>query len=531
MRGGGGVIARHGAGTAGGGRTIRSTTLLQLGRLLAAHKSAMAIGLLGLVGVDLLQLLVPKITQQAIDRLARGSATPRLLWILGGGIVAISLGMGACRFVWRYFLMGTSHRIERDLRQTLYDHLQNLPPPYYDRVKVGDVMAHATNDLSAVRMATGMATLAAIDSLVLAVASVSIMAAMNPRLTLLTLLPLPLLTFSMAWFGRIVHARFTAVQEAFSRLSEKAQESISGIRVVKAYGDEASEAGYFAERAKECAQENIRLAKTWGLFGPLISALATASLAILLGAGGHLVIRGRLSLGEFVAFSSYLQMLIWPMMAAGWVVNLLQRGTASMDRIQAILQTEPEIKDGPREDSPPPALEVRDLHFTYPGTDVEVLHGISFSLAAGGTLGITGRTGSGKTTLVELFMRLYDPPAGTIFVGGIDIRDLKLSALRSLFGYVPQETFLFALPVAGNIAFGHDDLPRAEVERLARLVAIDEEIQAFPRGYDTLVGERGVTLSGGQKQRVAIARALATDPAILVLDDSLSSIDTGTERA
>lgn len=345
MRGGGGVIARHGAGMAGGGRAIRRTTLLQLGRLLAAHKRAMAIGLLGLIGVDLLQLFVPKITQEAIDRLARGTATPHLLWILGGGIVAIALGMGACRFLWRYFLMGTSHRIERDLRQTLYNHLQTLPPPYYDRVKVGDVMAHATNDLSAVRMATGMATLAAIDALVLAVASVSIMAAMNPRLTLLTLLPLPLLTFSMAWFGRIVHARFTAVQEAFSHLTEKAQETFSGIRVVKAYGDEASEAGYFAARAAECANENIRLAKTWGLFGPLISALATASLAILLGAGGHLVIRGRLTLGEFVAFSSYLQMLIWPMMAAGWVVNLLQRGTASMDRIQVILQTEPQIKD------------------------------------------------------------------------------------------------------------------------------------------------------------------------------------------
>ncbi len=531
MRGGGGVIARHGAGAAGSGRPIGRASLMQLGRLLAAHPRAMALGLAGLVGVDLLQLLVPKITQHAIDRLAQGSATSHLLWILGGAMVAIAVGMGACRFLWRYFLLGTSHRIERDVRQTLYNHLQTLPPPYYDRVKVGDVMAHATNDLSAVRMATGMATLAAVDSLVLAIASVSIMAAMNPRLTLLTLLPLPLLTFSMARFGRIVHNRFTAVQEAFSRLTEKAQEAFSGIRVVKAYGDEASEAAYFAERARACATENVRLAKTWGVFGPLISALATASMAILLGAGGHLVIRGRLSLGEFVAFSSYLQMLIWPMMAAGWVVNLLQRGTASMDRIQGILGTEPEIQNGPQEVEPTPAIEVRDLHFTYPGTDVEVLRGISFSLPPGRTLGITGRTGSGKTTLVELFMRLYDPPPGTVFVGGVDIRDLKLEALRRLFGYVPQETFLFALPVAENVAFGRDDLPRAEVERLSRLVAIDEEIRAFPQGYDTLVGERGVTLSGGQKQRIAIARALAVDPEILVLDDALSSVDTGTEKS
>ena len=514
---------------AGADRRIDRRSLRRLLRLLLEHRRALAIGFAGLVAVDLLQLLIPRLTQEIVDRLARGIAAPRTLWLLAGAMVLVSIGMGLCRFLWRYFLIGSSHRIERDLRQKLYDHLQRLSPSYYDRMKVGDIMAHATNDLTAVRMATGLATLAAIDAVVLATASVSVMLTMNVRLTLLTLIPLPLLTVLMARFGRIVHARFTAVQEAFSRLTEKAQETISGVRVVKAYGDEASENRYFSDRARDSARENIRLARTWGLFDPVISALARASLAILVAAGGTMVVRGQLSLGQFVAFTSYLNMLIWPMMAAGWVVNLMQRGTASLDRLQVIFETSPEIIDGRRADPPRPLLSVRDLHFTYPGAPEPVLRGISFDLPAGATLGIVGRTGSGKTTLVELLLRLYDPPVGSIRLDGTDVRDWKLDRLRAAFGYVPQETFLFALSVADNIAFGVDDLPRSEVVRLASLVAIHEEVLAFPDGYDTLVGERGVTLSGGQKQRIAIARALARDPLLLVLDDALSSVDTGTE--
>jgi ATP-binding cassette, subfamily B, multidrug efflux pump len=511
-------------------RKLNRRSLQKLLALLLAHRRALGVGFAGLICVDLLQLILPKISQRVVDRLAAGVIEPRSLWLAGGAVVAVSLGMGACRFVWRYFLMGTSYRIERDLRQKLYDHLQTLSPQYYDRTKVGDVMAHATNDLAAVRMATGMAALAALDSLVLATASITIMLAMSPSLTLLVLIPLPLLTFLMFRFGRIVHVRFTAVQEAFSRLTEKAQESISGIRVVKSYGDEASEERYFADRARTSANENIRLARAWGIFGPLISALASASLAILIGAGGRMVIRGALSLGELVAFTSYLNTLIWPMMAAGWVVNLLQRGTASLDRLEVIFSTSPDVVGGPRTQPPPPALELRGLGFTYPNTTREVLREVSLRLPVGRTLGIVGRTGSGKTTLVELLLRLYDPPAGTIFLDGCDVRELALPTLREEIGYVPQETFLFAMSVADNIAFGRDGLDRAEVERLARLVDIHEEIVNFPQGYDTMVGERGVTLSGGQKQRVAIARALARDPRILILDDALSSVDTATEN-
>lgn len=499
--------------------------------LLAAHKGSIAKGLIALVFVDGLQLIIPKISQRVVDSLARGVATERMLVIAGVSVVVVSICMGVCRFAWRYFIMGSSQKIERDMRQSLYDHLQKLSPQFFDRTKVGDLMAHATNDLSAVRMACGMATLAAFDSLILAVASLSIMMVMDVRLTLLTLIPLPLLALVMFRFGTLVHRRFAAVQESFSSLTDRVQESLSGIRVIKAYGDERSEQDYFDARAGDLADQNIRLGRIGGVFDPMIGALAMASMVILLGEGGSMVIRGSVTLGEFVAFSSYLGTLIWPMMAVGWVVNLLQRGTASMDRLEKIFSTPPDIVGGERETVPGTSIEIRNLSFTYPGTGIPVLEGVSFDLPAGGTLGIVGRTGSGKTTLVELIMRLYDPPEGTVMIGGTDIRSMSLEGLRRLFAYVPQETFLFAMSVADNIAFGTDGLDRSAIAGLARKAQISSEIEGFPEGYDTLVGERGVTLSGGQKQRVAIARALAADPSILVLDDALSSVDTETEAA
>ncbi len=509
---------------------ISRSSLRELVRLMAAHRRSMGIGFGALILVDLLQLLVPRIIQIVVDRLARGDATLENLGLLAGGLIVLSVAMGGCRFCWRYYIIGTSNRIERDLRRDFYAHLQTLSPQFFDRTKVGDLMAHATNDLTAVRMATGMAALAALDSLVLSVASVSIMFAMNPSLTLLTLIPLPFLSLLMFRFGKVVHHRFTAVQEAFSRLTERAQESFSGVRVVKSYGDEASEERYFAADADSCARENVRLAQAWGLFDPLIGALATASMAILLGAGGARVVRGEITLGQFVAFTGYLNMLIWPMLAVGFVVNVLTRGTASLDRIRKLLDTRPDVVDGPIRRGLAPAFRVQGLTFRYPGTDKDVLRDISFSLEPGMTLGIVGRTGSGKTTLIEVLARLYDPPRGTVLVDGADVLDLGLSDLRALFAHVPQETFLFAQSITENIAFGTEGLAPEEVERLGRAVQLHEEIQAFPEGYETLVGERGVTLSGGQKQRVALARALAIRPPLLVLDDALSSVDTETEK-
>jgi len=513
------------------GEGIDRSSLRVIIQLLLRHRRALLAGIAALVVVDCLQLIIPRITQVVVDQLAEGTSTREKLVLLGAGIFAVSLGMALCRFVWRFFIMGSSHKIERDLRQDLYDHLQGLSPQFFDRTKVGDLMAHATNDLTAVRMATGMGALASFDAVFLAVASLSIMLSMNARLTLLTLIPLPFLTLVMFKYGKLVHSSFTAVQEAFSLLTDKAQETLSGMRVVKAYGDEASEAGYFAARAEGCARENIRLGRVWGFFEPLIGALAMTSMVILLGAGGRMVVRGSVTLGEFVAFSSYLGTLIWPMMAVGWVVNMLQRGTASMARLQKIFNTPPDIVGGSGAGVVEPSLEVRGLSFTYPGTEAVVLEDISFSVPAGSTLGIVGRTGSGKTTLIELLMRLYDPPRGTVFLGGRDILDLDLAKARGVYGYVPQETFLFAMTIGENIAFGAEGLSPERIRELAALVQMESEILEFPGGFDTLVGERGVTLSGGQKQRVAIARALAADPGILVLDDALSSVDTETEAA
>lgn len=507
------------------------SSLKLLLRRVINHRKAIGLGLITLVIVDALQLIVPQIFKRVIDGLASGMVTSGQILKLGLAVLGIYTLMGVFRFLWRYLVIGASHRIDRNIRQELYDHLQTLSPQYYDQTKVGDIMAHATNDISAVRMATGIATIASFDAIFLSISSITIMVIMNWKLTLLTMIPLPLIAFMMLKFGKLIHKRFESVQEAFSTLTEKAQESLSGVRVIKAYGDEESENRLFSGKAEECVLQNVKLARIWGMFQPMIGALAMASMAILLGAGGAMVIRGTISLGEFVAFSSYLMMLIWPMIAIGWVVNILQRGAASMGRLQKIFTTVPDILDGRNSISPEPAISVEHLSFTYPGTDTEVLKDISFNLPVGGTLGVVGRTGSGKTTLVELLMRLYDPPEGTVFVGGVDVRNMKLSKIRGMFGYVPQETFLFAMSIAENISFGADGIPPERISELACIVDIASEIEDFSDGYDTMVGERGVTLSGGQKQRVAIARALAVTPKILVLDDSLSSVDTETEAA
>ncbi len=510
---------------------VERSSLRSLYSRIFRHRRSIAAGIVALILVDGLQLIIPQILRKLIDGLAAGTAQADLIWKMGLSVVAIAIGIAFCRFFWRVFIVGSSMRLERDLRAEFYSHLQKLPAQYYDNTRVGDIMAHATNDINAVRMAAGMATIASFDAIFMSAASIVMLLLIDVRLTLITMIPLPLIALMMTKFGGVLHDRFEAVQKAFSGLSEKAQESLSGIRVVKAYGDEVSERKLFADRARSCVDENVRLTRIWGFMQPLVMGLAMMSSALLLLVGGRSVIGGSISLGQFVAFSSYLAMLTWPMMAIGWVVNLLQRGAASMGRLERIMNTEPAITDGPVQGEPSPAIEVRNLHFTYPGTDTEVLSGISFQLPASSTLGIVGRTGSGKTTLVELLMRLYDPPEGTVLIGGTDVRKLRLSDLRGLFGYVPQETFLFALSIAENIAFGAGDLPESRVRRLADIAGIAGEIEGFPQGFQTMVGERGVTLSGGQKQRVAIARALAVNPRILVLDDSLSAVDTETESA
>ncbi|MCK5784935.1 MAG: ABC transporter ATP-binding protein [Candidatus Sabulitectum sp.] len=515
----------------GGRPKLDRSSLRNLYARIFRHKKALLGGVIALVGVDGLQLLIPQVFRKLIDGLAQGTADSDLIWRMGYSIVAIALGMAVCRFFWRIFIVGASRRLERDLRAEFYSHLQKLPAQYYDKTKVGDIMAHATNDINAVRMAAGMATIASFDALFMSVASIIMLLFINWKLTLITMIPLPFISILVLRFGGMLHDRFESVQKAFSGLTEKTQESLSGVRVIKAYGDEESERKLLADKAGKCVKENIRLTRIWGFMQPLVMGLAMMSSSILLVAGGRAVIGGTISLGQFVAFSSYLAMLTWPMMAIGWVVNLLQRGAASMGRLEKIMNTEPAIVDGPVSGKPAPSIEVRGLSYTYPDTDVEVLTDISFSIPASSTLGIVGRTGSGKTTLVELLMRLYDPPPGTVLIDGVDVREREVSKVRGLFGYVPQETFLFALSIADNIAFGNQDIPVETIKHLAELAEIGSEIESFKLGYETMVGERGITLSGGQKQRIAIARALAVSPSILVLDDSLSAIDTETESA
>ncbi len=519
------------AGKQGTGPKLDRSSLRNLYSRIFRHKKALLGGIIALVGVDGLQLMIPQVFRKLIDGLAQGTADSSLVWKMGFSIVAIALGMAFCRFFWRIFIVGASRKLEKDLRAEFYSHLQKLPAQYYDKTKVGDIMAHATNDINAVRMAAGMATIASFDAIFMSLASIVMLLLIDWRLTLITMIPLPLIALLVTRFGGMLHDRFESVQKAFSGLTEKIQESLSGIRVVKAYGDEDSERRLLAEKASKCVHENIRLTRIWGFMQPLVMGLAMISSSILLMVGGRAVIGGSISLGQFVAFSSYLAMLTWPMMAIGFVVNLLQRGAASMGRLEKIMKTEPAITDGPVDGQPEPSIEVRDLSFTYPDTDVEVLQDISFNLPASSTLGIVGRTGSGKTTLVELLMRLYDPPTGTVFIDGTDVTERKLSQVRGLFGYVPQETFLFAMSIADNIAFGNQSIPVETVKHLAELAEIGSEIEGFNEGYETMVGERGITLSGGQKQRIAIARALAVSPSILVLDDSLSAIDTETESA
>ena len=495
------------------------------------HKKYVLMGIASLICVDVLQVTVPRITQYVIDRLTKNTATFQKIIICGAGIVAIALVIGFFRFLWRYFLVGASRKIEREIRQDIYCHLLTLSPQFYDKHKVGDITSHATNDVQAIQRSAGFGTLAAFDAVVLGALAIANMIYTSPKLSLITLLPLPLVTLIVVKFGKMVHFRFDKVQAAFSALTEKAQETISGIRVVKAYGDEKSEQKLFDEKAEDCAKENIKLAKVHAIFDPAISALAMMSLALLLWFGGKKVILGEISPGEFVAFASYIGMLTWPMIAIGVVVNLIQRGSASMERIQAILDTKPDITDGALDAVPPANILCKKLNFTYPNTDAPVLKNISFVLKKNTTLGIVGKTGAGKTTLIELLMRLYAAPAGSIFFGDYDICNLKISNVRKKFGYVPQEPFLFAMSIAENIAFGNQNISQNEIEEFAKTVRIHNEIISLADGYETEVGERGITLSGGQKQRIAIARALAAKPEILILDDALSAVDAETETA
>lgn len=489
-------------------------------------------GLTWLLVVNFLQLTVPRLLGNITDSLATGSLDMAGILRYSALIIGIGLVIGISRFMWRIYITGTSRKLEYFLRNKLVSHLQKLSPAYFNHHKTGDLMAHATNDINAIRMAFGMGIIMITDALVLSIATMFLMInQVGIGLTMLALFPLPFLAIGATVFGRLIHKRFKAVQEAFSNLTDKAQENLSGIRVVKAFVQEKAEIEKFNQASQRHVDENMRLILISGALFPLSQVIAAISIILIIIFGGRAVINNQISLGDFVAFNSYLGLMIWPMMAIGWVMNIIQRGSASMDRINEILMEKPEIKDSKNavELDVKGQIEFKDLTFSYEKGEA-ALKNISLKIEKGKTVAIIGRTGSGKTTLVNLILRLANPPKGKLFIDGVDINDISLKALRENIGYVPQDNFLFSTTIEENIAFALTDFTKEQVENAAKSAQVYDNIMDFPEKFQTMMGERGVTLSGGQKQRVSIARALIKDPSILILDDSLSAVDTHTEE-
>lgn len=511
----------------------RKYSLSYLVPYLARYRSKMLVGFLMVVSTVTASMISPWVLKYVVDDLRVALAREKLAFY-AALIIGMSLVEGFFRFWMRKILIGVSRDIEYDLRNDFLEHLQKQSLWFLQSRNTGDIMSRATNDLNAVRSVLGPGIMYSMTTFITVIIATVILFRINWKLTLLAYVPLALASVTVKKFGQQIHDRFEMIQEQFSAISTKAQENLSGIRVVKAFAREESEIGEFRRLNLEYVKRSVSLIRLWGIFYPLMSALLGMSTVALLWFGGRQVITGRLSLGEFVAFMGYLGMLIWPTIAAGWVINIFQRGSASMERMLEILETEPDIRENPGALRPFPirgALEIRNLTFKYPNSAQPVLRDITISVPAGETLAIVGHTGSGKSSLINLIPRLFDPPAGTIFVDGQDIRDWPLAALRMAIGYVPQETFLFSDTIAENIAFGKNGIvTEEEVEWAARISHIAEDILTFPQKFQTFVGERGITLSGGQKQRVAISRAVSMQPKILILDDSLSNVDTYTEE-
>jgi len=507
--------------------------LRTLSPYLGSQKKSLLLGFAGVLLGNALSVLIPLVVKGAVDYLS-GGGPRRTLAYYAAAILALSIGQGIFRFLTRREIIGASRRIEYALRNDLFRHLEGLSVSFYLRVKVGDIMARATNDLNAVRMMLGPGVMHLANTIIVLAFALTLMVYMNAVLTVVVLLPLVLLAFFVRRFGRLVHVRFTEVQENFSLLSDFVQESLSGIRVTKAFVREEARSERLAELSLGQKNKNLSLVRVWSLFLPSISLAAGLSLATLLWLGGRWVIAGKLSLGELVAFTGYLSLLVWPLTALGWVINLLERGRASLMRIVELLNEKPEIT-GPRlggvkriDDK---ASVVFDgVSFRYPGSKGWALNEVSLEVGAGETVALVGPTGSGKSTLLSLLPRLFDPTEGVVLIGGKDLRSFDLAVLRRAIGYVPQESFLFSETILENVAFGLDAPEEEKVVAAASWSQLLEEIEAMPRGWETPVGERGVTLSGGQRQRAALARALAIDPQILILDDAFSSVDLKTER-
>jgi len=502
------------------------------------RKAYILIGLGCLMTVDLLQLMIPRVIKRAVDDMTLKSIEAATLLRYALYIAGMALAMGLFRYLWRRFLLGTSRRVEEGLRNRLFSHLQTLSAGYFDHTKTGDLMAHATNDIQQIRMASGMGLVAINDAIVLGIAAIGFMAYINVQLTCLVLIPMPLIVLGTRFFGRKMHARYRDVQASFARLTEGIRERFAGIRVVKAYTREGAESRRVSALSNGYVNENIRLVRVTGAFFPMMLLFTNLSLAIVLLIGGRKTITGTITPGDFVAFIQYLNLLTWPMMALGWVTNLIQRGRASLERIEAILATPPAIADTPgavQMERLAGKIQWRQVSFAYPRQDEadaapRVLKDITLTIPAGRTVGIVGPPGSGKSTLLQLLPRIYDISSGKIEIDGRDIRDLRLRDLRGRITLVPQEPFLFSGTILENLTLGASAIPRERVAEIIDRAALTTTIAALPQGLDTVVGEKGVILSGGQKQRLALARALLRGGDMLLLDDPISQVDLATGR-
>lgn len=496
---------------------------------LKAHWRTIAVGLSALIVVDMMQLAIPRVIKQVVDDLTMFRADATSLMLQAVAVTAMALFIGTFRYVWRRCLLGTARRLEESLRNRLLGHIQTLSAPYFDGVKTGDLMAHATNDIQQVRMAAGMGLVAFNDAVVLGTAAVGFMLYIHIELTLYVLIPMPVLVLGARFLGKRMHVRYRRVQAAFSDLTEAVRERFAGIRMIKAHHGEAAAGKAIRSVSQAYINENIKLVGIIGFFFPMMVLMTNLSLAMVLFFGGRRTILLEITPGEFVAFISYLNILTWPMMALGWVTNLIQRGGASLERLKNILEHRPDIQNPPDPIRPATVhgrIGFERVSFAYDGRPV--LSNIELAAAPGEIVGIVGPPGSGKSTLLSLVPRLYDVQQGRITIDGHDVRDMSLDELRRNVACVPQEPFLFAGTIGENLLFGCPDGCLAGLDQVLFNVGLDETIASFPAGLDTVVGEKGVLLSGGQKQRIALARALLIDAPILLLDDPISQVDTAT---
>ncbi len=506
-------------------------------RYLGRYRGRLALGAASLFAADLLVLTSPWILKTTIDALARG-ITKRELVTYAGLLVAITAVGGLFRFLMRRIMIGVSRRIEVDIRADFFRHLQSLSPAFYHRHRTGELMALATNDLNAVRTLVGPAVMYSMNTIVIGSLSITLMAILSWKLTIAALLPMVVLTVAVYYSIRVIHRLFEVVQSRFAAINARAQENLAGIRVVKTYAREPYEIDQFAAASNEYVDANLKLFRVQSMLHPLLGAIAGLGVLAILLFGGRQVIDGEITLGTFVAFNGYLTMLFWPVIALGWVMNMTEQGLASMQRMNDVMAEAPEITDArvsdaagaPQRDA---SIRFEGVSFAYAGNGDrgDILKNVSFEVRDGESVAIVGPTGSGKTTVVSLLLRLYDATRGRVLVGGRDVREIPLRDLRDMVGLVPQDIFLFSESIRDNIAFGVKELADPVLQEVTRTASIYDEVNEFPNRFESMIGERGINLSGGQKQRVAIARALAKRPRILILDDALSSVDATTEEA